>query len=101
MRILWTALAGLAIAASDLRGQRDLLSASPAVGRLHRLGDHEELAAHLRDWQQNTGALVSAKQSSLASAKTTWNAEHEGEKVVEAVASTLGLRSAATLASCG
>jgi len=93
--------AGLAIAASDVRGHREVMRSIPAVGRLHRLGEPNEIAAHLNTWQTDAQSLTAAKQASLLAAKVTWNAEHEGRKIVASVSAALGMASAAPLASCG
>lgn len=91
--------AGLAVAATDLPGQRGVLTTCPAAGELHAAEDAETLAAHLRTWARDPDALVKAKQAALQAARTSWNAETEGRRVASAVSALLGNRPPHALAS--
>ena len=82
--------AGLAVAATDLPGQRSVLEASLEAGLLHRHGDVETLAAHFERWSQNPEMLAQAKQSALAAARLRWSAEVEGQRLAAAVSQLFG-----------
>lgn len=81
--------AGLAVAATDLPGQRLVLQTAPAAGFLYRPGDVETLASGLQGWLADPAELQNAQRSSLQAARTTWNWEHYAQKLVAAVAATL------------
>jgi hypothetical protein len=78
--------AGLAVAATDLPGQRDVLSTCLDAGRLHEPGRAEQLAAHLDEWARDPATLKRARAASLEAARRRWNAEAEGRRLVEVVA---------------
>jgi hypothetical protein len=80
--------AGLAVAATDLPGQRAVVETCGEAGRLHACGDVEAMAADLRQWA-NPGALAAAKAAALASARERWNAETEGTRIVRTIDSLL------------
>jgi glycosyltransferase involved in cell wall biosynthesis len=77
--------AGLAVAATDLPGQRSVFQATPGVGTLFPPNDVEALASCLDRWACDPEALGAARHGALEAARTRWNAEMEGRKVVEAV----------------
>ena len=52
---------------------------------LHDYGDVRTLASHLERWARDPDALAMARRSALDAARTQWNAETEGEKIVAAV----------------
>jgi glycosyltransferase involved in cell wall biosynthesis len=78
--------AGLAVAATDLPGQRDVLSTCAEAGELHAPGRVEQLAAHLDEWARDPARLRRARAAALEAARTRWNAEAEGRRLVESVA---------------
>ncbi len=82
-------LAGLAVAATNVAGQRTILRASPGAGFLYEPGDHEELARQLQALATNRSSLLQTKEASLEAAKTRWNWEAESVKLVEKVASII------------
>ncbi len=84
--------AGLAVAATDLPGQRGILESAPAAGALHRPGDVRELASHLTRWASDPDALAKARRASFEAARMRWNAETEAVTVVAAVAKALNGR---------
>jgi glycosyltransferase involved in cell wall biosynthesis len=77
--------AGLALATTDVPGQRGILESCPRAGALHAPGDVAALAAHLTAWARHPDRLAEAKQASLDAAKTQWNAEGEGARLVAGV----------------
>jgi glycosyltransferase involved in cell wall biosynthesis len=81
--------AGLAVATTDLPGQRGILESCPDAGALHAPGDVQALAAHLASWAQDPLRLAASKAAALHAARTRWNAELEGERLVAAVRHTL------------
>lgn len=72
-------LAGLAIAATDTPGQREILDQAPAVGFLYPAGRAEMLAKRLSVWIEDRGALKRAQQASweVARAKFCWEFDKE------------------------
>jgi glycosyltransferase involved in cell wall biosynthesis len=70
-------LAGLAIAATDTPGQREILDQVPTAGFLYPAGNPGVLAEKLRTWIDNPGLLVTAKQAAwdAARAKFCWDVE--------------------------
>lgn len=70
-------LAGLAIAATDTVGQREVLEQIPAAGFLYPAGKAEILAEKLRRWTADRSALVAAQQSAwdIARARFSWEIE--------------------------
>lgn len=77
--------AGLAVAATDLPGQRGIVEQSPGAAVLYSPGDVDGLAGHLQYWCANPGSLRSAKAAALEAARTRWNAERESVRLVAAV----------------
>lgn len=78
-------MAGLAIAATDTRGQRSIVGAAPEVGALYAIGDAGALAGHLRRWQSDARGLASAKSAALDLARSRWNSEAEARIIVHAI----------------
>jgi glycosyltransferase involved in cell wall biosynthesis len=70
-------LAGLAIAATDTPGQREILDQVPTAGFLYPAGNSTVLAEKLRNWINNPGLLFTAKQASwdAARSKFCWDIE--------------------------
>lgn len=72
-------LAGLAVAATDTTGHRELLGQIPAAGFLYPAGQPECLAEALRGWCVDGSALQAAQQAAWDAAreKFCWNIEQE------------------------
>jgi glycosyltransferase involved in cell wall biosynthesis len=70
-------LAGLAIAATDTPGQREILEQIPSAGFLYPSGKPELLAEGLRRWMQEREALKAAQQASWNAARSRfcWDIE--------------------------
>jgi glycosyltransferase involved in cell wall biosynthesis len=88
-KILNYFLAGLAIAATDVPGQRGIMERAPGAGFLFAPGDAETLAARLRDWSINPVKLQSAKAASIRAGKNRFCWDIEKQKLLEAVAQAL------------
>jgi glycosyltransferase involved in cell wall biosynthesis len=88
-------LAGLAVAATDVPGQRSVLAPLALAAQLYRPGDYQALAAHLERWRANRDRLRSAKAAALEAARATWNWEFESAKLVSAVEQVIPVQSAA------
>jgi glycosyltransferase involved in cell wall biosynthesis len=97
--------AGLAVAATDLPGQRAVLETCPEAARLYTPGDHRALAACLEEWRRDPARLRAARAAALSAARTRWCWEVERRVLVAAVDAILrpGLapRRGATLAGVG
>jgi glycosyltransferase involved in cell wall biosynthesis len=87
-------LAGLAIAASDVPGQRGVMDSCPSAGVLYEPGDFRGLAARLDVWALEPARLAEAKRASLEAARTRWNWERESAKLVEHIGEVLGTSAA-------
>jgi glycosyltransferase involved in cell wall biosynthesis len=83
-------LAGLAVAASDVPGQRTILNESEGAGFLYPPGDASALARGLDAWRANAAALRDAKRAALDAARARWNWEIESRKLTAAVSMALG-----------
>ncbi|HEX4146993.1 MAG TPA: glycosyltransferase [Pirellulales bacterium] len=71
-------LGGLAVAASDTRGQREILGQCPGAGQLYQAGDPPSLARVLNEWLADSSRLAQARQAALAaSARFCWEVESE------------------------
>lgn len=72
-------LAGLAIAATDTPGQREIVDQVPAAGFLYPAGQPEVLAEKLRHWADDRSLLRAAQQSAwdAARARFCWDIEKE------------------------
>jgi Glycosyl transferase 4-like domain/Glycosyl transferases group 1 len=70
-------LAGLAIAATDTPGQREILDQVPSAGFLYPAGNSTVLAEKLGNWIDNPGLLLEAKQTAwdVARSKFCWDVE--------------------------
>ena len=70
-------LAGLAIAATDTPGQREILDQVPTAGFLYPAGNSTVLAEKLGNWINNSGLLLTAKQAAwdAARSKFCWDVE--------------------------
>ena len=88
-KILNYFLAGLAIAATDVPGQRNIMESTPGAGCLFTPGDAESLAARLREWSNDTTKLQSAKAASKSAGETFFCWDIEKQKLLEAVAQAL------------
>ena len=84
--------AGLAIAASDLPGQRSVLATCGAASRSFPAGQPDRLADILRTWITHPPALEAARAQALTAAKDRWNWEQEGGRLVNAVQLAIGGR---------
>jgi glycosyltransferase involved in cell wall biosynthesis len=77
-------LAGLAIAATDVPGQRTVLGDESAFSGLYPPGDAEALAGILRQWTDRN-RLNAAQSAALRAARERWNWETESQKLIDTV----------------
>jgi glycosyltransferase involved in cell wall biosynthesis len=84
-------IAGLAVAATDTRGQRPLIQDLGEGGFLYKPGDVATFATGLRRWAHDDLALVRAKRAAWEAAKRRWHWEHPQERgaMLDAVAKVL------------
>lgn len=80
-------LAGLAIAATDVPGQRAILTSRTDAGFLYQPGDAESLARQLHEWRDNRDLLASARAASLRHGNTSLCWEAESGKLIQLVES--------------
>ena len=73
-------LAGLALVLTDTLGQRRLARQLGPGAMLVGAGDVPGLAAALRRWDQDRGALLRARQAAWNAARERWHWEHECER---------------------
>jgi glycosyltransferase involved in cell wall biosynthesis len=95
-------LAGLAVAATDVPGQRSILENWPGVGFLYTPGDALGLAAGLRRWLEEPDELRRCRRTALEAARRRWNWEIESRAllaVVERLIGAPGLRETCPAAS--
>lgn len=89
-KILNYFLAGLAIAATDVPGQRAILANTPEAGFLFTPGDVVSLTKRLRAWIDEPQALRAAKASSLHLGISRYCWDKEKEKLLRSVHDVLG-----------
>jgi glycosyltransferase involved in cell wall biosynthesis len=80
-------LAGLAIAATDTPGQREILEQIPSTGFLYPAGHPDLLAAGLRRLIQNREALTAAQQAAWETARSRFCWDIEERKWLELLGS--------------
>jgi glycosyltransferase involved in cell wall biosynthesis len=76
-------LAGLAIAATDTPGQREVLDQIPAAGFLYESGKPKLLADGLRRWIQNRESLNIAQQAAWEAARSQFCWDIEERKLLK------------------
>jgi glycosyltransferase involved in cell wall biosynthesis len=94
-KLLFYLVAGLAVVASDLPGQRSVIDTCPGAAALYQSGDIETMARQLRGWAIDRPALDAAKAASLRAGQQRWNWEHEAAHLVSAVSAALGTNQSA------
>lgn len=82
-------LAGLAVVATDTRGQREVLATCPEAGFLYAPADVGALTAILARLVADRDLLSRTKAAALRAAETRWNWEHEQVTLVETVRAVL------------
>jgi glycosyltransferase involved in cell wall biosynthesis len=92
-KLFFYLLAGLAVVATDLPGQRAILGQSDA-GDLYRPGDDAALAQILTRLLDDRALLAARKEAALAAARGRWNWETEQRVLVGAVDRALHRRAA-------
>jgi glycosyltransferase involved in cell wall biosynthesis len=79
-------MAGLAIAATDTPGQREVLDQIPAAGFLYPSGKPEQLAHGLKAWISDRNLLLAAQEACWEAARAKWNWEVEARKLFSVLA---------------
>ncbi|HTL70109.1 MAG TPA: hypothetical protein VL404_02340 [Candidatus Eisenbacteria bacterium] len=82
-------LAGLAVAVTDVPGQRDVFEPYPGAGVLYRPGDTASLAAWLVSIADDPARLRSCRETALRAARERWNWETESRALVDQIRKTL------------
>lgn len=83
-------LAELAIAASDVPGQRAIMESAPGAGFLYRPGDAEQLVRKLNEFVDSPESLARTKSVSGQHGRERFCWEVESKKLVGAVGRSLG-----------
>lgn len=89
-------LAGLAVAASDLPGQRQIIESAPGAGFLYTPGDPDGLRAGLWALLASPARLALAKERALAAALERYSWEYEAPRLVAYLSGVRGSAMAAT-----
>lgn len=84
-KILHYLLAGLAVIASDTKGQTEIASQKPGAVRLFRNGNVADLANRLNALVNNPSQLSEARAAALAAAKDRFCWEHQVPTLVQSV----------------
>jgi glycosyltransferase involved in cell wall biosynthesis len=82
-KILQYLLAGLAVAASDTAGQREVASRAPAAVHIYKSGDSESLAACLNQLLDSPELLARSKSAALGAAESVFTWEHQEPRLRE------------------
>lgn len=80
-------LAGLAIAATDTPGQREVLAQIPRAGFLYQAGQPQQLTEGLRRWLDDHDALRAAQQAAWDAARERFCWDIEQKKFLAAIES--------------
>lgn len=78
-------LAGLAIAATDTPGQREILEQSASAGFLYPAEKPQVLASRLLEWHENRRELRNAQKAAWDAARRRFCWDHEKEKLLTAL----------------
>lgn len=81
-KILTYLAAGVAVAATATRGQREVMDAAPGAGFTYPPGDVVALAEGLRRLLASPRALADAKRAAAAASSARFNWEHESTRLV-------------------
>jgi len=83
-------LAGIAVAASDTAGQREVMESCPSAGFIYPAGDHKSLAAKLQRFLDQPDLLAKCKQASFNAATERWNWELESDRLLKLIDPLIG-----------
>ena len=95
-KILHYLLGGLAVVASDTRGQREVAHQAPAAVHLYPSGDPRGLAERLDTLLASSDVLARAKAAALAAAERVFCWERQEKTLLDAIACTLDRRAGVT-----
>lgn len=80
-------LAGIAVAATNTKGQRTVLNTCSDSGFLYPIGDYKSLAKLLQTYIDFPDILKKSKEAALRAAKDRWNWEMESQRLISLVQS--------------
>ena len=83
-------LAGLAVAATNTPGQREILDKVPEVGFLYEAGDPQALARRLEQWHADRIRLRQAQEAAWHAARNGFSWDHEQDKLLATLAEVKG-----------
>jgi glycosyltransferase involved in cell wall biosynthesis len=89
-------LAGLAVAATDTPGQREILSKIPSAGFLYPEGNPKILAEGLQQWIANSHALREAQQAAWERTRREFCWDREKEKLLSTLRTISGVETERT-----
>jgi glycosyltransferase involved in cell wall biosynthesis len=93
-KLLSYLLAGLAVAATDTPGQRELMEQIPAAGFLYPAGNAGALADGLRLWMRDRGTLLGSQKAAWAAARRYFCWDLEKEKLLALLAGNTRMQGA-------
>jgi len=97
-KLFFYMLSGLAIAATDVPGQRLVVTQSPGLEAvLYAPGDIDRLTAGIQAWAGDRESLARAKATSLSMARDCWNWENEARKLVDFIRSKVAKKRVALM----
>lgn len=88
-KILHYLLGGLAVVASDTKGQQEVARRAPEAVTLYRAGDARDLARQLDLLIESPARRMAAQRAALAAAQVTFCWEREGDRLIAAMMETL------------
>jgi glycosyltransferase involved in cell wall biosynthesis len=84
-KLLSYVLAGLAVAATDTPGHREVMNQMPSAGFLYDAANPRDLAEGLRQWIENRAALLAAQNAAWKAARLKFCWDMEKEKLLSAL----------------
>jgi glycosyltransferase involved in cell wall biosynthesis len=84
-KLLSYVLAGLAVAATDTPGHREVMDQMPSAGFLYDAANPHGLADGLRQWIKNRNALLAAQNAAWKAARSKFCWDIEKEKLLSAL----------------
>lgn len=84
-KFFYYSLAGLAILATDVPGQKRFFSVCPDIGAVYPAGNWRSLAACIKSFITKPKRLAECRQASLCAARDKWNWEIESHTLIEAI----------------
>jgi len=82
-------LAGLAIAATNIPGQKHIMSSCPDAGFTYAPGDYRSLANNISELLSYPEKLKACKDAALLAAQKEWNWEIESQKLIKHISGVM------------